>query len=87
MLQTELEGAKNLNDTLEKENSKCSKKLKKLTSCIDKANIRIDSLESQVKETQEQFAEAEQNLKAIKIVLSIMMRNLIFYHISRIRIL
>lgn len=63
MLQTELEANKNLNDTLEKENVKQSKKIKKLTGLMDKANIKIESLESSLTSLQEKNASAEQGLK------------------------
>jgi glycine cleavage system regulatory protein len=63
MLQTELEANKNLNDTLEKENVKQSKKIKKLTGLMDKANIKIESLESSLNSLQEKNASAEQGLK------------------------
>jgi len=62
MLQTELEANKNLNDTLEKENVKQSKKIKKLTGLMDKANIKIESLESSLNSLQEKNASAEQGL-------------------------
>ncbi|KAL7048264.1 hypothetical protein ACKWTF_003292 [Chironomus riparius] len=63
MLQTELEANKNLNDTLEKENVKQSKKIKKLTGLMDKANIKIESQESSLNSLQEKNACAEQGLK------------------------
>jgi TolA-binding protein len=62
-LQTELEAGKNLNDTLEKENTKQSKKIKKLTTQVDKSNIKIETLESSLKSLQEQHMAVEASLK------------------------
>lgn len=61
LLQTELEAGKNLNDTLEKENSKFQKRLKKLTLQDEKSKSRIDSLENLVKSLQEKMEISEQN--------------------------
>lgn len=63
LLQTELEAGKNLNDTLEKENAKHVKKIKKLATLNDKATSKIDSLEASLKALQEKNEAAEQNLK------------------------
>jgi hypothetical protein len=68
-LQTELEAGKRLNDTLEKENTKQLKKIKKLTMQTDKSNIKIETLESSLKSLQEQHMIAEASLK-VKIELN-----------------
>lgn len=65
LLQTELEAGKNLNDTLERENTKHAKKIKKLALQADKATAKITSLESTLKATQESFGAAEQGLKVM----------------------
>ena len=63
LLQTELEAGKNLNDTLEKENTKHLKKIKKLTTQHDKSMSTINSLESSLKTQREKQEVSEQNLK------------------------
>ena len=66
ILQTELEAGKNLNDTLEKENTKNTRKIKKLQSNVDKSNAKIDSLESSLKSLQDKYASADETLKVRK---------------------
>lgn len=63
LLQTELEAGKSLNETVERENSKNIKKIKKLTTQVDKSTSKIESLESSLKTLQEKHAIAEQSLK------------------------
>lgn len=63
LLQTELEAGKNLNDTLEKENVKHVKKIKKLTTQIDKSTDKVVTLETSLKSLQDKYAVAEQSLK------------------------
>jgi septal ring factor EnvC (AmiA/AmiB activator) len=65
LLQTELEAGKSLNDTLEKENAKHAKKIKKLALQADKTTGKITSLESTLKATQESFESAERGLKVM----------------------
>lgn len=66
ILQTELEAGKNLNDTLEKENTKNTRKIKKLQSNVDKSNAKIDSLESSLKSIEEKYTSADETLKVRK---------------------
>lgn len=66
ILQTELEAGKNLNDTLEKENTKNTRKIKKLQTHVDKSNAKIDSLESSLKSFQEKTTSADETLKVRK---------------------
>lgn len=63
LLQTELEAGKNLNDTLEKENMKQTKKIKKLTTQADKSTCKIETLEASLKMLQEKHAAVERDLK------------------------
>lgn len=77
LLQTELETGKHLNDSLEKENSKKSKKVKKLTGQLDKANVKIESLETSLKALQEKNAGIEESLK-VKIELNTLTRPIRF---------
>lgn len=63
ILQTELEAGKNLSDTLEKENAKNTKKVKKLQTQVDKSNAKIETLETSLKTLEEKHKAAEETLK------------------------
>lgn len=63
ILQTELEMSKKANDSLEKENSKNAKKISKFQSQIDKSNSKIISLESALKNLQDEHVATKEDLK------------------------
>lgn len=63
MLQTELEAGRNLNETLERENSKLQKKMKKLTIQDEKSKSRIETLENSVKALNERQDINENDLR------------------------
>ncbi|CRL03066.1 CLUMA_CG016634, isoform A [Clunio marinus] len=63
LLQSELEVSKSLNDTLERENAKNVKKIKKLNTQVTKSASKIESLETTLRNIQEKQEVAEQNLK------------------------
>lgn len=77
MLQTELEAGKNLNDTLERENSKIHKKMKKLTIHDEKSKSRIESLESTIKMLNEKQEINENDLRVRRIEISLLKRDFV----------
>lgn len=63
LLQTELEAGKNLNDTIEKENAKHLKKIKKLSSQVDKLTEYKTSMESTLTSLKQKQESCEQNMR------------------------
>lgn len=76
LLQTELEAGKNLNDTLERENSKLQKRMKKLTIQDEKSKSRIESLETSLKALNDRQEINENDLRVGKMESLIVMRDL-----------
>lgn len=66
LLQTELEAGKILSDTLEKENAKHLKKIKKLNAQVDKSSDIKNSLENALTALKEKQEIMGQNLKVKK---------------------
>lgn len=69
LLQTELEAGKNLNDTLEKENAKQLKKIRKLNQKVDKSMDTKNSLEIALKTLTGKLENMEQDLKVKEITI------------------
>lgn len=76
LLQTELEAGKNLNDTLERENSKLQKRMKKLTIQDEKSKSRIESLETSLKALNDRQEINENDLRVGEMESLIVMRDL-----------
>lgn len=64
-MQTELDAAKTLNQQLEKDNEKQEKRIKKMTSQLDKYNKKIEAIEANNCKLEEKICNLQNELQVI----------------------